>query len=88
MSYEQMEDAWTLCDAAREYAKNAGREVPPREIIENVFMSSNLVDVERTRHDTSDPPSIFLKSPYGIRYNPQNKNWIPFRHGPVKISLD
>lgn len=88
MSYEQMEDAWRLCDAARDYTKNAGREVQLREIVEKVFMSSTLVDAERTRQDTSDPPNIFLKSPYGVRYNKENKNWIPFRHGPVKISLD
>jgi hypothetical protein len=88
MSYEQVEEAWKLCEAAAEYIKKAGREVPIKEIMDNVFIPSPLVDLERTKGDTDDPPKVFLKSPYGIRYSPENKNWIPFRHGPVKISLD
>lgn len=88
MSYEQVEEAWKLCEAGRDYAKKAGREVPLKEIIENVFMISPLVDIERTRRETGDPPNIFLKSPYGLRYNPESKHWISFRHGPVQVSVD
>jgi hypothetical protein len=86
MSVEKVWEAWTLCDAAREYAEKAGREVPPQETIDKVFMLSSLVDVERTKREGGIPPTkIFLKSPYGVEYRVETKNWIPFRHGEVKL---
>jgi hypothetical protein len=81
---DQMWEAWKLCDASREYAKNANREVPPQEMIEKVFRPSSLIDEERTTREGS-PTKLFLKSPYGIEYRPDVKNWIPFRHGEVKF---
>jgi hypothetical protein len=81
---EQMQEAWRLCDASREYAQNAGRDVPPQEMIEKIFRASNLIDEERTERDGS-PTKLFLKSPYGIEYRPDLKNWFPFRHGEIKL---
>ncbi len=50
---EQMWEAWRLCDASREYANNAGREVPPQEMIEKVFRPPSLMDEERTTREGS-----------------------------------
>jgi len=86
MTVEIMWEAWGLCDRTREYAKNAGREVPPQEMLEKVIMPSPLVDVERTKREGGNPPTkVFLKSPYGLQWHAETKNWIPFRHGEVKI---
>jgi len=79
-----MWEAWKLCDESREYAKKAGRDVPPQEMIEKVFRPSSLVDEERTKREGSST-KLFLQSPYGIEYRPDTKNWIPFRHGEVKL---
>ena len=85
MSVEMMWEAWKLCDASREYVKQAGHYVPPQEMVEKVFLSSPLVDVERTKRESGNTPTkLFLKSPYGIQYHPDTKNWVPFRHGEVK----
>ena len=62
MSVEMMWDAWKLCDASREYAKKAGRDVPANEMVEKVFLPSQLVDVERTKRESGNKPTkIFLK---------------------------
>ncbi len=89
MSYEQVEEAWQLSDDARSYAKAANRELTPAEYWEELFKSSPLVDVEMTAQQGGDPLSrIFLRSPYGLTWRPEYKDWIPFRHGPVKLDLD
>ena len=82
--YAMMEQSWKLADAAREFAKNAAQgEVPLQEVVDKVFLPSGLVDVEKTQKESGNPPKIFLKSPYGLQYRPDQKDWIPFRHGPV-----
>jgi len=85
MSVEKMWEAWKLCDASREYAQKAGRDVSPQEMVDKVFLPSSLVDLERTKRESGNPPKVFLKSPYGVQYHPESKNWIPFRHGEVKL---
>jgi len=80
-----VEQAWSVSDAAREYVQNAGREVPLQEIVDKVFLPSGFVDVEKTQKESGNPPKVFLKSPYGLQYRPEHKDWIPFRHGPVNI---
>lgn len=81
--YELVEQAWQLSSAAREYAKNAGGEVPLQEVFDKVFLPSGLVDTEKTQKESGNPPKVFLQSPYGLQYRPEQKDWIPFRHGPV-----
>ena len=83
--YALVEQAWSVSDAAREYVQNAGREVPLQEIVDKVFLPSGFVDVEKTQKESGNPPKVFLKSPYGLQYRPEHKDWIPFRHGPVNI---
>jgi hypothetical protein len=85
MSYEQVEEAWKLSDAARDYVKAATAEVSLQEIIDKVFLPSGLVDVEKTQREMGNPPKIFLRSPYGLQFRPDYKDWIPFRHGPVNL---
>ena len=83
--YAMVEEAWGVSDAAREYVKNAGREVPNQELVDKVFLPSGQVDIEKTQKESGNPPKIFLKSPYGLQYRPEHKDWIPFRHGPVNL---
>jgi hypothetical protein len=85
---ELVEQAWQLSDSAREYVKAAkaeNREVPIQEIVDKIFMPSGQVDIEKTRKNSGSPPKIFLKSPYGLQYRVEYKDWIPFRHGDVKF---
>ena len=83
--YALVEQAWALSDAAREYVKNAGREVPLQELVDKVFLPSGLIDIEKTQKESGNPPKMFLNSPYGLQYRPEHKDWIPFRHGPVNL---
>ena len=85
---ELVEQAWKLSDDAREYSKTAkseNREVGIQEIFDKIFVPSGLLDMEMTRKNSGNPPKIFLKSPYGLQYRPEYKDWIPFRHGEVKF---
>jgi len=85
--YAMVEQAWSLSEGARDYVKAAtGREIPLQEIVDKVFLPSGLVDVEKTQKESGTPPKIFLKSPYGLQYRPEYKDWIPFRHGPVSFT--
>ena len=88
MEYFQMvEDAWTLSDSARADLTAASREVGVDEIWEKLFSVSPLVDVARTAQEGGVASGrIFLKSPYGLRYRQDTKDWIPFRHGAVDLS--
>lgn len=85
--YAMVEQAWGLSEGARDYVKAAaGREVPLQEIVDKIFLPSGLVDIEKTQKESGTPPKIFLKSPYGLQYRPEYKDWIPFRHGPVSFT--
>jgi hypothetical protein len=86
-AFALVEQAWKLSDEGRDYVKRANREVPPQEIVEKVFLPSGLVDVARTQKEGGNPPKVFLESPYGLQYRPEQKDWIPFRHGPLNIPL-
>ena len=84
---ELVEQAWKLSDDVRELAKTAkseGREITIQEAFDKVFVPSGLVDMDKTRKNSGNPPKVFLNSPYGLQYRPEYKDWIPFRHGDVK----
>ncbi|MDR3733953.1 MAG: hypothetical protein P4L10_00280 [Acidobacteriaceae bacterium] len=86
MSYEQVEEAWSLSDAAREWAAQQGRPLQPNDYWQPLFAVSPLVDAERTLREGGNPLArVFLKSPYGLQYRPDHQDWIPFRHGEVKL---
>lgn len=87
-AFALVEQAWKLSDDAREYVKNAGREVPLQEIVDKIFLPSGLVDVPKTQKESGNPPKIFLNSPYGLQYRPEYQDWIPFRHGALNIPFD
>ena len=82
MDYFQMvEDAWNISDSIRQYIMKSGRAVEPSEVWDNVLSQSPLVDKEATLRSGEFPPSkIILKSPYGLYYKPETRDWIPFRH--------
>lgn len=85
--WNMVEEAWNLSDEARELAKNESQDLTPEAYWEHLFSKSAIVDVERTKRDGGSPLSrVFLKSPYGLQYRPDFKDWIPFRHGEVKIA--
>lgn len=87
--YDMVEAAWTLADAAREYAESAGRAVDTAELWEKIFSSSPLVDFDRTRQEGGQPLTrVFLKSPYGLQYHPDQNDWRPFRYGPIDLSKE
>lgn len=92
--FEQVEQAWSLSEAARDHANQAGRELAPGDYLD-FFAQSPLVDVERSRregglesgrHDGDQPPRIFLISPYGLQWREAHKDWVPFRHGEVDLN--
>ncbi|MBB4286387.1 hypothetical protein [Roseospira goensis] len=86
MSYEQVEEAWGLIDTAMKHKEQAGQDLEPDAYWEPVFANSPLVDVERTKAEGGQPLSkVFLKSPYGLQFRPEYMDWIPFRHGEVKL---
>jgi hypothetical protein len=86
-AYAMVEEAWKLSDDAREYVKNANRDVPIQEIVDKIFLPSGLIDVEKTQREGGNPPKVFLQSPYGLQYRTDHKDWIPFRHGPLNFPL-
>ncbi|AWK90198.1 hypothetical protein [Azospirillum thermophilum] len=90
--YAMVEEAWQLSDAARDYVKNAGREVDNAELWDKVFSPSPLIDRERTGREGGQPLArIFFTNPYGLQYRPDHKDWIPFRHGaldPAYLKID
>lgn len=89
MSFEQVEEAWQLSDDARDWAKASGRDPAREEYWAEIFSRSPLVDVERTQAEGGQPPErIFLKSPYGLQWRPDHKDWIPFRHGEIPPFTD
>lgn len=86
MSYEQVEEAWSLADLALEKKEAAGRDLSLEEYWTQIFAPSALVDAERSLREGGNPPArVFLKSPYGLQYRQDHKDWIPFRHGDVKL---
>lgn len=86
--FAMVEQAWDLSDQAREFAKNAGRELQPNDYWEPIFSKSGLVDVARTQREGGNPlQRIFFSNPYGLQYRNDHKDWIPFRHGEINIAL-
>lgn len=85
--FAQVEEAWSLSDAARDYAAKADHEVSLAEYFEKVFAPSPLVDQARTRQEGGDPPQrVFLNSPYALQWRAQYKDWVPFRQGDVDLN--
>jgi hypothetical protein len=85
--FEQVEAAWSICDRIREYASKEGREIPIQEALDKFILVLPEVDLERTQREAKSNPitRVYLKSPYGIEYREPVKNWIPFRHGEIKL---
>jgi hypothetical protein len=87
-----VEEAWALSDSARKYRKEKkelGLDVSIQDYVDNVFIPSGKVDLKKcSEHITEHPPKIFLNSPYGLQFRPEFNDWIPFRHGEIKIDLD
>ncbi len=86
-AFEDVEAAWRICDQTREYSAKEGREIPIQEMLDKIILQSPLVDIERTKRESKTDllTKVYLKSAYGIEYRDSTKNWIPFRHGPVKF---
>lgn len=87
--FAMVEEAWELSDKARAYVKEAteaGREADIQEILEQVFVPSNLLDIPMCQAHQDNPPKVYLKTPYGLQYRPEYNDWIPFRHGEIDLS--
>lgn len=86
MSYEQVEEAWSLIDEAMKHKEQAGRTLQPDDYWSAVFATSPLVDVDRTRAEGGQPlEKVYLKSPYGLLFRTEYMDWVPFRHGEVSL---
>ena len=56
------------------------------ETYEKVFLPTGLVDANKTSQEGGNPLlKVFFNNPYGLQYRPDHKNWIPFRHGELKL---
>lgn len=86
MSFEQVEEAWGLIDKARAYAKERTVEPGLNDYWNELFAVEDIVDISRTTAEGGQPVTrVFLKSPYGLVWRVEHKDWIPFRHGEVVL---
>jgi hypothetical protein len=86
MSFEQVEEAWGLIDKARAFAKEKGADPSLEEYWSALFAGEAQVDTERSIAEGGQSITrIFLRSPYGLIWRPEHKDWIPFRHGEVVL---
>jgi hypothetical protein len=83
--FAMVQEAWKISLEANEYVKNAGREVPLQELMDKIFLPTGQVDMEKTQIEGGSPPKVFFKTPYGLQYRAEYKDWIPFRHGPISF---
>jgi len=82
--FSNLEEAWLLSEAARDYVKAAGRPVDTDELWNTVFSPSPLVDIGKTQREGGRPlQQIFLKTPYALQYRPNENDWIPFRYAHI-----
>jgi hypothetical protein len=83
---DMVDEAWKIAEQAQNYANTLGKEVSTQEILEQVFLPTGVVDAEKTAKEGGSPLlKVFFKNPYGLQYRPEHKNWIPFRHGEIKL---
>ncbi|KAA5604695.1 hypothetical protein F1188_14885 [Roseospira marina] len=86
MSYEQVEEAWSLIDEAMKLKEKSDGDLEPDAYWDPLFATSPLVDVPRTQSEGGAPlEKVFLKSPYGLQFRRDHMDWIPFRHGEVTL---
>jgi hypothetical protein len=83
---DMVDEAWKIAEQAQNYVNTLGKEVSTHEILEHVFLPTGVVDTEKTAKEGGSPLlKVFFKNPYGLQYRPEHKNWIPFRHGEIKL---
>jgi hypothetical protein len=83
---DMVDEAWRIAEQAQNYTKTLGHEPPTQEVYEKVFLQTGIVDTEKTAKEGGNPLlKVFFKNPYGLQYRPDHKNWIPFRHGELKL---
>ena len=83
---DMVDEAWRIAEQAQEYTKTLGHEPTTQEVYEKVFLPTGLVDANKTSQDGGNPLlKVFFINPYGLQYRPDHKNWIPFRHGELKL---
>jgi hypothetical protein len=83
---DMVDEAWKIAEQAQNYVSTLGKEVSTQEILEQVFLPTGVVDAEKTAKEGGSPLlKVFFKNPYGLQYRPEHKNWIPFRHGEIKL---
>jgi hypothetical protein len=83
---DMVEDAWKVSYQVRDYVQAEKREVSNEEIFEKIFSTCPDLDLDKTQKEGGKPlVKIFFKNPYGLQYRPAQKDWIPFRHGELKL---
>jgi hypothetical protein len=83
---DMVDEAWKIAEQAQTYTQNLGHEPPTQEVYEKVFLPTGIVDANKTAKEGGNPLlKVFFNNPYGLQYRPDHKNWIPFRHGELKL---
>ncbi len=83
---DMVDEAWKIAEQAQNYTNSLGHEPATQEVLEKVFLPTGLVDVSKTSKEGGTPLlKVFFTNPYGLQYRPDHKNWIPFRHGELKL---
>lgn len=83
---DMVDEAWRIAEQAQSYTSTLGREPTTQEVYENVFLPTGIVDANKTAKEGGNPLlKVFFNNPYGLQYRPDHKNWIPFRHGEIKL---
>ncbi|MBY0430685.1 MAG: hypothetical protein K2Q10_05770 [Rhodospirillales bacterium] len=84
-AWQQLEDAWQLAEQANTWLDN-NSEGKAEDVVEPFFKPSPIVDWEKTAAEFAENKTIWLKSPFSLRINPENSRWIPFRTGLIDLS--
>ncbi len=83
---DMVDEAWKIAEQAQAYTQTLGQEPSTQEIYEKVFLPTGIVDADKTAKEGGSPLlKVFFNNPYGLQYRPDHKNWIPFRHGELKL---
>jgi len=83
---DMVDEAWKIAEQAQNYTQTLGHEPSTQEVYEKVFLPTGIVDATKTTKEGGNPLlKVFFNNPYGLQYRPDHKNWIPFRHGDLKL---
>jgi hypothetical protein len=84
--WNDLEQTWDLAMKVNDLSETERGD--PNQSWSDHFKSNELVDVSRTeaeKNEDNKVTKVFCKNIYGIQYNNETKDWVPFRHGEVDV---